>query len=36
MTDQTLITFAAVGPLVVTLVALALVFGVARILEDDE
>lgn len=36
MTEQTLITFAAVGPLVVTLVALALVFGVARILGDEE
>lgn len=36
MTDQALITLAALVPLVVTLVALAIVFGVARILGDEE
>lgn len=36
MTDQTLITFAAVGPLVATLVALVIVLAFARIQGDDE
>lgn len=36
MTEQTLFTFAAAGPLVVTLVALVIVLAFARIQGDDE
>lgn len=36
MTEETLITFEAAGPLVVTLVALVIVFAFARIQGDDE